>query len=733
MSGPKLGGYLAAEARIAEQNRQVALERSPAVSSFFNLDHIQNQPASIGPQPSLAQSFDQGYEQQYRVDSPYSLEAELQQGWMDSLEALHQKTGMDVTKFENSWGGYGQYAKELKGQEQSFWNRDFGGGVAPDVQAQIDEFKKADAEIAKLKDPNIHQFKDILDEVEQLQQQVEAKTAKVSASQGGLGTLAQFAGSMVGSFTSRDPVNLATLGIGGFGRSIATKMATEALVGGSLAAITDWGSVNPARETVGLPQHSVVQDALFAAAGAGLLTGGLEAAGRAIGHFRGGPEITPEMRDAAVRSILEAQGKSPTARAGLDLLDMQHDIERASPYGDSHAGQTRFLAEITDLQKTLGGAPETAVARFLPPVPIEDLERAADFEIVKEEAPDIWGRVQAAEERVNSITQRLSNLEDKTLFVHGGSDFTELDARFQGSGEPGGIRPLGDGLYGYAVKGNDTKGLLEAIKGARTYADKYGKGNKAIHIFEADIANSQVRFNGQHVAGFEGQPLPEAEQAALNAYGEANKLPPGPERHAAFDRARELDKLAGPPDYHFKGEQLPGGLVEMAARDLSKLTPVAKGGLNLSDAALAKLAIPTKTELKTANKAYREAVQEAERAREALNNIERIKTAAANKKTVDLLGTSMQGRSLIGPLLRHDVVEAHMESLGHLAETQDDRALTSIHALTSPEGMVDIGLSKPVPENFTFMTEGGDVTVRQILDDLIADEALDEAMRTCSI
>jgi hypothetical protein len=71
-----------------------------------------------------------------------------------------------------------------------------------------------------------------------------------------------------------------------------------------------------------------------------------------------------------------------------------------------------------------------------------------------------------------------------TIF-HGGADFDILDAGKLGSGEPGGIRPLGkDAFYGSLATG--PQDIETAIEHARIYS-KYGGDTPMIHAFEADL------------------------------------------------------------------------------------------------------------------------------------------------------------------------------------------------------------------------------------------------------
>jgi hypothetical protein len=72
-------------------------------------------------------------------------------------------------------------------------------------------------------------------------------------------------------------------------------------------------------------------------------------------------------------------------------------------------------------------------------------------------------------------------------FFHGGRDWDTIDPKKYGTGEPGGIRPLGHGLYGGV--GLSDEDLPAALNLARAYANKYG-GH--IHGFGVNLQDPNV-------------------------------------------------------------------------------------------------------------------------------------------------------------------------------------------------------------------------------------------------
>ena len=169
------------------------------------------------------------------------------------------------------------------------------------------------------------------------------------------------------------------------------------------------------------------------------------------------------------------------------------------------------------------------------------------------------------------------------IMIHGGSDFEVLDKRNLGRGEPGGIRPLGNGFYGYVVDKTNPEEVEKAVNYARHYATKYGRGNKAIHAFQLDMRDAETSFHGQVLNSLQGKRKTASEKlkAARKAY-DAN-----PSAEGAWAKLRQAEK-----DYvnsvDLTVERLPVGLTEGAVNDLGRLERIGKIGLDKSDDELVK-------------------------------------------------------------------------------------------------------------------------------------------------
>lgn len=178
---------------------------------------------------------------------------------------------------------------------------------------------------------------------------------------GVLGTIGNFVGGTVGAV--EDPVNLATLPLGGWGKTPLMRIGTE--IGANMAVET---ATQPftARNYRNLGFDYTIGDAakqvLFAGAAAGTIRGGIEAApvlgrftGKAYdrtveGVFNAIPEgLQRRWADAgtlegrnvveAFRATVDPERVTPDERAAISVIEREAEIREASPYERSPAGE----------------------------------------------------------------------------------------------------------------------------------------------------------------------------------------------------------------------------------------------------------------------------------------------------------------------------------------------------------------------------------------------------------
>lgn len=609
--------------------------------STFGLDHLSPlapKDITAGPSVGWGEGISAGFNQAFQVNSPLSLEQEVMNDWLDNLSRLEEKTGerFEMPRAseleEASLGDLQAYMRYVAGEGNVF-NR---ATSMQSPEERLAMFQRADERIKELGDPEIQSFADIVAGVYQMQQEIEGKSAEVTERGDFLG---QMIGSIAGSFSTRDPLSLYTLTMGGAGRNVATRIASEMGVAGAVVGASDVAYVNPNRARAGLPELDLLYDVAAGAIGAGLFRGGIEGIGAAARGVRGAP-IDIDFRDTQLAQMFEAAPQSPRARAGLAALDDIQFVERNNPYGAGQAAQERFIAELQDVQRVLGGAPMTAIARVLPPVPFEYIKDAADFQLVKEQAPKVWSRLEEAQARV-----------------------AELDARIE----------TADVSFESRVVTENPKEMSRELLEERN-----------------PTAVRRLRFE-----------VDDARRATVET-----------------EYRQELETA----EAERQAETSIGEVVEPDVKAVRRERRAAKAAYRTAYAAV-----------------------EAEAAR--INRVQAALRGQQQADTLDLLGNSMGGRTFVGSALSHGMVESHMARVLELAETQDERAValfkeredfstgeegeTKPLAYETDDGRIDIGLAEPVDPDFKLITEDGEFTVRQIMDDLKEDERLDEAMRTC--
>lgn len=392
------------------------------MSGFFDDSHV----TDVGLQGSMGRSVGfldmvkQGVRQQYRVDSQMALDSELDTRWKESLRSLETESGVKFSLPIHPMA-YRAYAHQLEGQPFDLaplpggrgdpYGEHLGYQAEPETPPEdyLKDLVQANEAIKKLNNPRIKSFEAILQEVAEMQKGVEEETSSMYERTGALGSLGGLLGAMGGSFTVRDPLNLMTAPIGA-GRTIATRIAVDIGIAGATVAATEYGDVAPNRALVGLPERDSLFNVAAAALGAGALRGVFEGAGaglRAVRN-RASPDIDFDLRDAQLQQMFEANAASPRARAGASILSDATFIERNNPYGEGHLANVRFIAELQSVQRAMNAEPMTAIARVMPQVPYEYVQKVADFDIVKERAPQVYAKMEAAQAKLQEAKARVS-------------------------------------------------------------------------------------------------------------------------------------------------------------------------------------------------------------------------------------------------------------------------------------------------------------------------------------
>lgn len=369
--------------------------------SYFTTEHFDNNPVSRGPDIGFFDGISKSFEAEKHVYSPLALETDLNDAWKDNLQQLLELTGEEF-QAPSFNPAIVAYAKELETGELA---QAPNPAAAKFFDQEIQKLRAADERIKALGNPELKSFADILTATkeERVRYQSEAEDVGLIPSLiGGIGAAIN---------PVRDPATFFTLPLGGWGRTVARRIGTEILVGGAASTPGIFQTQETMTE-LGEGSINPLQQILIGALAAGGLRGAFEIPG-VIGR-----KVSPkfdqlDFEDAQLRSMFEAAPQSPRARAGLDILEGDAKFRTASPYGDSEGGLARFEAELGAMARVLGGRPDTAIARVLPEVPWEFIEKNADFALVREQVPVVYDRMRAAQAELDAVDARIKELTDR--------------------------------------------------------------------------------------------------------------------------------------------------------------------------------------------------------------------------------------------------------------------------------------------------------------------------------
>ena len=146
---------------------------------------------------------------------------------------------------------------------------------ASQIEGKIDELRKTY--------PEIKSRADIFKDVSARRGEIQMDAAEISARSGTAGAVAGFAGGMAGGLTMNNPEALASLPFGGVGKSVLTRIGTEALVQMTVAGVQQ-AKVSKDYASMGeeLTAAQQAENILYAGAGGAAFRGVGEVAGPAI-------------------------------------------------------------------------------------------------------------------------------------------------------------------------------------------------------------------------------------------------------------------------------------------------------------------------------------------------------------------------------------------------------------------------------------------------------------------
>lgn len=393
---------------------------------FFegNLNHLARPQGSAGPTASFGENFWAAYDQQYRVDSMLSLESELATRYNENLRRVQELTGEDLSLPSfNELDYLGVAARRALGQDLSSMTT-----PSELVPSFLSEFDKREERLAELRQqyPEIQSFGDLLEDVRKARQEVMETSADAAARSGFVGTLGQFAGGVVGSFSWRDPLLVGSLFLGGWGTTLAKRLMTEAGVGMAVEGVQQFGFVQPTQDALGEEGTNPWLSIAAAGVGAAVFRGAVEAPvpayralearlapqrayARAIDQVLSGP-----MDLAAFDRAFAHAPDTPSLRAARSAVETSDVLRASNPYGDSIVAQQRFLEELDQAYDLMSGRSTVAPRPDLEPVRLPQFMEEASFDraLARSEFPIQAERLDLAEARLAEADARIVALEE---------------------------------------------------------------------------------------------------------------------------------------------------------------------------------------------------------------------------------------------------------------------------------------------------------------------------------
>lgn len=248
----------------------------------LNRDATTGAPESVseGPRLGVLGAFEASYEAQQRANSTFGLEysyRELEQQQIQRIRDAGLKPPPSLNDQEGPLGGLAP----LTGTQTPYFDaaKFFVDGEGDGAQveardARIREISKEHPDLA------LQDYKTLFGEVQKRAQMAEQKWGRSNTTLPG--AVAGFVGGAVaGIAPETDPINALTLGIGGAGKTIAARIATQAGGQGVVEAFDQLTGVQENRRLLGL-SHGFTEGA---ASVAGAVVGGaaLQGAGEALG------------------------------------------------------------------------------------------------------------------------------------------------------------------------------------------------------------------------------------------------------------------------------------------------------------------------------------------------------------------------------------------------------------------------------------------------------------------
>lgn len=393
--------------------------------SSEDLSHLQ--PVAPAPPPQATTGFLEnlasGFEEHQHVDAAFSLQYDLYDAIEENNKRLTNRFGAMADTAGPSDPAIGVFnADELSIIASHYTDSD----LAPFYTSQsgrdaaMKKFEAYNARLMELKKtyPDVQTFDEMFAKVRATRGQYAEDNATTYGAANFGGTVGNFVGSMAGSFDFyRDPLVFGSLFAGGFGKNIATRIATEAGAVGGAQLAQDYLFVQPMREALNEPDVNYLQDFAGAALLGGVFRGLHEAAPIGFRALQDRVQPGRKFANALEHDVgawdgtrFDGMPDTPSVRAGRAILDHDAALREANPYGDTDEGVAKFVRELDETDRAFSEDNFTPEEPPREPTDIRSMAEARDR--LQVEAPETFARLTQAENKLDELTNHAQGLEN---------------------------------------------------------------------------------------------------------------------------------------------------------------------------------------------------------------------------------------------------------------------------------------------------------------------------------
>lgn len=376
---------------------------------------------AMGPRVGFMESWKTSWEAQERASAQFGIENSMWELDDQQYRAMKDAGIEDAPKLSPSSVGF--FASWMPGPAKDVDKyldtaKFYADGGDEAQSTRLGEYDKK-IEDLRQRYPNLNlmtsrdMFNDVRTKAQEVERQLNTNRTTF------MGVVGEFAGGAVASMNpNTDPLNFATLGVGGIGKTAVTRIASQVGAQGVIETINQVTGVQEERRILGL-DHGFWDGATRVAGtaiGAGVLQGvgeGLVAGGkRFFRNTKTDPAPGPPVEQP---KLLEYKPKEGDANVNAPNRPPSYDstIQRVSPLSTSRAGQARTTLDVdymasrleswdAELPYAVRPRSETAI-----PKPVTDFQ-APDIKIKENITSDIDIRAREVDPKLFSQYDRLA-------------------------------------------------------------------------------------------------------------------------------------------------------------------------------------------------------------------------------------------------------------------------------------------------------------------------------------